>query len=60
MWDQFMAELREEHLGTRPRQLRKESTSIRAILQAAYEQRRPNWRNWNGKGKTSATRSRKS
>jgi DNA-binding HxlR family transcriptional regulator len=35
LWDAFMAELREVHLGVRPRRARR--TSVSAKLQAAYE-----------------------
>jgi len=37
MWERFMAELREEHLGERPER-RRRGPSVRATLQAAYEE----------------------
>lgn len=37
MWDQFMAELREEHLGEPARGARKFLPSVRGNLRAAYE-----------------------
>lgn len=36
MWERFMAELREEHLGESPER-RRRGPSVRATLQAAYE-----------------------
>ena len=38
MWEQFMAELREEHLGVPASALKTGAISVRAKLQAAYEE----------------------